>query len=251
MARKFVRASSQYLELAAAVLTATPFTMSAWFNTSSATTVQGIVGLNASANTTNYFRLDVDAANKVRMGTSGTFTSTSTTFSVGTWNHAAFVSIASNSRAVYLNGAGKATNTSGVTPSGLNLTDVGCDGGSSRSNYFNGSIAEVGIWNVALTDQEVSALAAGALPHTVRPGKLVAYWPLWGLHSPEIDLSGSAQNMVITGATAANHAPVTLFTRKARTPVDVASGVYDPGASGFPWLESPEPPRGRQLVASY
>ena len=51
-------------------------------------------------------------------------------------------------------------------------------------------IAEAGIWGAALTDAEVAILALGAPAYSVRPGSLVAYWPLIGSASPEIELIG-------------------------------------------------------------
>ncbi len=255
MARKFVRASTQYLEFAGAVLTATPLTFACWFSCATASTAQTLMGLYKSTGTTSAaIYLDLDATNHVRCNDGGSSSSTSTTYSTNTWTHAAMTGSNAGptyTRNVWLNAAGNATGTNTFTASGLNVTSIGRLSTSTPTNYFNGSIAEAGIWNVVLTLNEITALAQGLRPRFVRPRSLVAYWPLFGLHSPEVDLSGTAQNMVITGATASNHAPVSLFTRKARTPFDRPSGAaFDP-STGFPWQESPEPPRGRQLVVSY
>lgn len=43
---------------------------------------------------------------------------------------------------------------------------------------FDGRVAEVGIWSVALDDAEIAVLAAGYAPPCVRPQSLVFYAPL-------------------------------------------------------------------------
>ncbi len=43
---------------------------------------------------------------------------------------------------------------------------------------MTGQIAEVGIWNVALTDAEIASLADGMTCDKVRPQSLVFYAPL-------------------------------------------------------------------------
>ena len=67
---------------------------------------------------------------------------------------------------------------------------------------MNGLIAEVGIWNVALTVAEIASLAKGITCEKVRPQSLVFYAPLVR------DLSDQKGGRAITnnnGATVANH----------------------------------------------
>ena len=45
-------------------------------------------------------------------------------------------------------------------------------------NNFNGSLAEVGIWNAALTADEIASLAKGMTCDKIRPQSLVFYAPL-------------------------------------------------------------------------
>ena len=72
-----------------------------------------------------------------------------------------------------------------------------------------GRIAECGIWNVALSDNEIVSLATGVPPSRIRPGSLKGYWPLWGAAFPEPDLSGNRNSGTQTGTlSAADHAPV-------------------------------------------
>lgn len=85
---------------------------------------------------------------------------------------------------------------------------------NNATNPFYGNCADLGIWNTALTANEIASLAKGKRPHMVRPKSLVAYWPLDGLQSPEPDLSGNANNGTLTGTAYANGPPVTLFAPK-------------------------------------
>ena len=81
--------------------------------------------------------------------------------------------------ATYVNGAVE-TNVSGAisTLSGLNRFAIGGLLRNSFAGAFNGRIAEVGIWNVALTAEEIASLAKGMTCDKVRPQSLVFYAPL-------------------------------------------------------------------------
>ena len=72
-----------------------------------------------------------------------------------------------------------------------------------------GRIAEAAIWNVALTDSEVQALASGVSPLRVRPESLQAYWPLFAVTGNAIDYSGKGNDLTDNGTVGvADHAPV-------------------------------------------
>jgi hypothetical protein len=73
---------------------------------------------------------------------------------------------------------------------------------------FTGRIAEVAVWNIAMSDAEVQALTLGAHPLRFRPTNLIFYFPLWGVASPEPNLSGYAYHGTVTGAVLADHAPL-------------------------------------------
>lgn len=77
---------------------------------------------------------------------------------------------------------------------------------------FDGLIAEVAIWNIALNASEIAALARGVSPLLIRRQNLQGYWPIWGVGSPERDYSGKGGHGTVTGTlTAARHAPVAPF----------------------------------------
>ena len=94
-----------------------------------------------------------------------------------TWQHFAGVFTSSTLRACFLDGADKQTNTGSQNPSGMNQFMVGAHK-TGGSNYFQGKVTHVAIWDVALTDDEILALAHGALPTSIQLSNLQGYWPL-------------------------------------------------------------------------
>lgn len=145
-------------------------------------------------------------------GTQGAATTTTGAFSAGVWNHAAAVFNTNSSRSAFLNGANKVTETTAATPGTMNLTTLGMlNRGGSLFIPVNGRLAHCAIWDAALADDEIAALARGVNPFRIRPAN-IWYWPLWGNHSPEIDLSRNAASMTLTGSPAkADDAPVAPF----------------------------------------
>ncbi len=138
------------------------------------------------------------------------------TLSVGTWyNIILTVTVsAANIMSTYVNGISDGTNNGGGPDNFQFLTEplgIGFDNANPGRN-FPGSIADVALWNVALTATEVTAIAQGARPFTVRPANLISYLPVDGLQSPEPDLSGNANNGTVTGAALASGPPFMPFT---------------------------------------
>jgi hypothetical protein len=220
VARLFDDTNTDFLEHAGAVLTGVPITLAAWFRTDTATASQDLVCLvDKGANSNFRLNLGGNAAGDpvravVNAGGTPSLAATSTGYTVNTWHHAAAVFSATNARAAYIDGGSKGTNSDSVVPSGIDTTAIGYLPALVSQAYLSGRIAEVAIWNVALSDAEVAALARGLAPLYVQPGALVGYWPLWGLHSPEIDLTVNNRQMTVDGAVAADHAPVAPFSRR-------------------------------------
>lgn len=220
MARLFDDASSQYLEHAAAVLTAAPFTMACWFRSDDAAVDQTLMSLSASGNDDNKLDLRASgtvAGDPVRFLTNASSIAVTTSgYTANTWHHACGVFAAVDSRAAYIDGGSKGTSTASVTPAGINRTRIGVSAGSvTAGRFMSGRIAEAGIWNVALTDAEVAVLADGFSPLFVRPQSLVAYWPMIGRYSPEIDKRGGFGMTLVNSPTAADH-PRIIYPSKKR-----------------------------------
>ncbi len=77
----------------------------------------------------------------------------------------------------------------------------------NSAHYFDGSIDDIGIWNRALTQQEVVNLYAASIPPPCNPlptnltAGLVGYWPFCGNANDE---SGNGNNAIVNGAMLTN-----------------------------------------------
>ncbi len=206
MARDF-NGSTQYIEVDSAVLTGVALTIACWFNPDSDAANAILVDIVNKSEGDRYFMLGAFGAEagdpvqaEARQASSGVARS-STGYTVGTWHHAAGVFTSATSRAAYIDGGSKATNSTNITPVGLDRTSIGRLGRATPAGYFDGQIAEVGIWNVALTDAEITVLAAGFSPLFVRPESLVLYAPLVRETNDIVGAIGLANS----GTTVADH----------------------------------------------
>lgn len=217
MARLFNDGVQQYLEVASPVIATYPFTMACWFWSDDATVDQVLVSVADNGGGTNYHILQaagtlVGDPIRARSRNGAANADTTAPFVANTWHHACGVFAANNDRRAYLDGANKGTDNTVSNDAGLDVTSIGRVGDSTPDDYVSGGIAEAAIWDVALSDGEVAGLATGVEARLIRPGALVAYWPLWGLHSPEIDCATGAYPMTLfNGPTQADHAPVVPF----------------------------------------
>jgi hypothetical protein len=127
---------------------------------------------------------------------------------LNTWYHVAGVYESATSRKAYINGSNDSAandNLNSITPSGVNLLTIGSRFNITIGSYFPGDMAEIGIWNVALTAAEVVSLAKGMTCDKVRPQNLVFYAPLV---RDLIDQKGGLAITNNNGATVANHTRV-------------------------------------------
>lgn len=178
-ARTFPNDLTKYIQLNTTPVTTAPMTFSAWVKFSSTVTGQILFmvaesTVNAHAlwlgTTTNALEAGEWDGGPVARAQSGTI-------STGVWYHAGGVFTSLSSRAVFLDGV-KTTNTTTIgsvhTPGKVVVGRW--DGAGSA---LQGDLAEIAIWNVALTDAEMSTLATGVSALRVRPSALVLYIPLW------------------------------------------------------------------------
>lgn len=202
------------LSLASAMSLAVPLTLAAWVRVDNATPANTpvILSVGTSGQLNQRWTLEIDtngAARATARTTGSDFATTSTTFPDTTAFHllvATFTS--STARAAYIDGGSKGTDTASRAPSGMNQTRLGLN--HEGSNDFAGYIAHAGIWNIALSDSDVTALwnsGNGTAFGNVQGANLVAYWKLNANTSPEEDEVG-ANDLTVTGATfSANSAP--------------------------------------------
>lgn len=234
MSRLF-NGSTQYLSRAGAVVSGEPFTMAAWFYSTSATVNQTIiaVGNNGASGFYGLRALGAVAGDPLRAhvqsdaGSNGSADST-VGYSINTWQHAAGVFTSGSDRTAYLNGGNSGNNTTGVVSPTPDFTSIGALRRSSVSEFFVGRIGHVAVWSAALTAGEVAALADRVSPLRVRPQNLVAYWPILGVADPENSIVGSsALTLTLTAAPTADEPPPLgpLLTSRIWVPVSAVSGT--------------------------
>jgi len=175
---------TSYIEATSTPVTAEPFTISCWFRAPNVTADGALVSIGNSA-TTNRFQLNVNgsvAGDPVSISTVGASTVTVnsvTAFIANTWQHTAAVCTrvaGTTTLAIYLNGGGKATTTTTVSPVGINNIMIGGRwSGGTRGFFFNGQMSEVAIWSGALTDDQVISLSKGFAPYLVSSNNLKFY----------------------------------------------------------------------------
>lgn len=104
------------------------------------------------------------------------------TISLNTWYHAAIVVSGTGQaqRAVFLNGT-KYTSAGANTRDITNATVISIGAMYQAGSYgadIDGKVAHVAVWDAALSDANITALAGGDNPLAVSATDLVAYWPL-------------------------------------------------------------------------
>lgn len=84
--------------------------------------------------------------------------------SVDTWHHFAAVFESNTKRTIYIDGAGAVTDTTDVAPSGLDRTALGVSGDANPDSPLAGLLAEVRVWDGALSAAHIATLAAKGAP---------------------------------------------------------------------------------------
>jgi hypothetical protein len=216
MAYNFVRASSQYLGTLTAPATDMPLTMAAWINPTGApeSVVRAVISINnpnAADGSRGSYRLVIPANTTVFRavqqisGAGGSFALADTASGAviaGQWQHSAAVFSSASSRTIYASTTSSVTTTTTATVPVVERLLIGGAELPAIGSYMNGLIAEVGIWNAALTDVEINSLAKGMACDKVRPQSLVFYAPL---ARDLIDVRGGLAITNNNTATVANH----------------------------------------------
>jgi len=184
-----VGADNTYLYNTSPVVTGLPVTMACWFKVPNLTTNFALMTLGGR---TSNVRLTLQAAGAapgdvVRVQSVDTTNTkrqavSSTGFSVGVWHHATAVFASTTSRAAYIDGGNKGTNAASSSVSSFDALDVMVERqtGTPQGTAVDVEVAEVAVWNVALSDEEVAILALGYSPLFVQPLALKNYFPMFG-----------------------------------------------------------------------
>lgn len=156
--------ANQYLSVSGIPVAGYPLTVVGWFRSDDITTNQGIVALsNTASSDLIWIRANSGpAAIRLAVVVSGAVDGVNSTanWTDGAWNMACGVLASATDRAVFVNGRFKGTDTSSAAfPSSANLTTVGAvvDAGSVGIK-LSGKVADVRIYNRALSDAEVWGL---------------------------------------------------------------------------------------------
>lgn len=177
--------NSNKVRLASGLITAAPVTFACWFYASGLGSFKTLLALcnSGAAIDRNFLGMKATSSNTIsaEVGTgAGSYGGASVgTISAG-WNHACAIHYDSTNRAAFANGEGKGTSADNRSPSGINRLSFGSqdNAGSGQPIASGDMLAEVGIWDVALTDEEVASLGKGIVPALIRPQSLVLYAPL-------------------------------------------------------------------------
>jgi len=195
--------TNQFLEVGSAVVNR-PCTMAVWAYLDNVTNPRDFVSVSSKTQLA-VLRLNVNGT-QYRIADQGNVNAVANggIVSANVWNHYAGVFASGSSRTPYTNGVAGAENTTTVAAITPTFTNIGAfyAGTATAIQFMDGLIAEVGIWNAALTAAEIASLAQGMASDKIRPQSLVFYAPLVR------DLNDQKGGLAITnnnGATVANH----------------------------------------------
>ncbi len=189
MARLFDNANTEYLSITDAPKTAQPFTVAGWFYPDDVTNVLTLWSVGDISAADSYWRLEARGNQSDRLtyafqapGESQVAAVPTGSYLINTWHHAVAIEVATNSHKCILDGDLGDIGSDGNTriPTGIDTTRLGYQADSGPANAMSGALAEWAMWNVALSNEEISILALGVSPLLVRPNELLAYWPMIG-----------------------------------------------------------------------
>jgi len=210
-AREFLASPTQTIWTTDVPLTTYPCTIAAWCKLPPTNTVATgvIAGFGSTTDNRRLMIYVLPSANLSRVsvqsvdasGTTGVASSV-VNYKSNTWVHVTGVFASATSRTVYYNGGSQGSSFGAVNTTGLNTFSIGSiyAGTNGFTNRVIIIAAEVGVWNVALSANEV-ALISGAgdptealPPRYMRPDKLVIYAPLDSRNSEYEWLRNSLQS---------------------------------------------------------
>lgn len=166
--------TNQWMSTSSAPVTNIPFSMSARFK-KAGTAVKNGLFLRQSSTVLAGFYFGTGQTVRGYFQTGAIADWSLGTYTTGQDTHVCITASTTTSRAGYLAGGSAVTNTTAVTLTNMTALHIGSFGGTSN---FDGDFSEVAMWNEALTQSEVTALAKGAAAYLVRPHALRFYAPM-------------------------------------------------------------------------
>jgi len=167
----------------------------------------------------------------------GSASATGGSISNNTWHHVCGVNRSTTSRELYLDGVSVGTDNTLSTPAAMDRMTIA--GNSARTaNWMDGRIAEIGIWNVALSPLEVQQLGQWRhAPPMVRSKNLKFYKSFQHEHpdsNGQIDVSDSPHiqhpgiPLTNVGSTFAAHPPNIIYPRRPLAWMLAPTAAADP-----------------------
>lgn len=208
MAREYDSDLGEYVTRATPIFTGNNnWTLSAWFNFGVTGTYKSILFNGVDGGFGQGFGLAINDANSLAgLFPYVTWVGGSGALSSGTWYHGLLVRDAGTAQ-LYLNGstAGSSSSSTPYTPDGSSDTSVGVRRNSAPGFdwYFNGSIAEAAMWNIALSLSQIQGLAKGYSPWFFRRGLL--FFKPFTLDSAVWDAVDGVSNWTSVGTIKATH----------------------------------------------
>lgn len=217
--RQFTETSGQFMARTTAPVSTYPCTISVWYKPSNNTSNQSIVYLGSATDQRRFliYRTSSVSNNFAAMDNRSNggaviqiIVSTTQLNSSTTWYHVVGVYASATDRKLYVNGVFEASDTNSMTTTSLDKMGIGARAAPAPSYglYANAKIAEVAIWNVALSSAEILSLAKGANPQAVQPAALKSYIPLCTGLSPDIDFLGGTIGLTNSPSASVDHPPV-------------------------------------------
>lgn len=206
MSRVFNNNNANYISMGNVCnITGTVLTISAWVYPT--TIADGAIVAKWITGATQYI-LYMDPSGRLAAGAEGTaFINETPALTANQWYQVVYRLDGTNGK-LFRGGSEVASGGNPTLASHTTALVFGTQG-PGEANTLAGRIAEVGIWNVSLTLNEIAALAKGVIPLHVRRSALQGYWPLFGIGSVEAELSGNKLTGTINGTVpAGDHAPV-------------------------------------------
>jgi hypothetical protein len=234
MSRLFDDASSDIAIYTGTVISTEPITMACWFYSDDAAAVQTLISLGDGGANLGLWRLYADggqandairAQKRDDAGAAIGTTATATGYTVNKWHHAVARFTNASLRESFIDGVKSNANTTTVSDPTPDIVSIGATKKSgAATDFMSGRIEMVGLWNVALSQADISALASGVPPAWVQGANLIHYWKLLGNDSPELDLIGSA-DLTLTGTAKAADPDYATDWRRILTHPGMAGGM--------------------------
>lgn len=135
--------------------------------------------------------------------TDSAVTTSQVSLPIGSWSNVIMTFNFNGDKKVHLFINGVETGAAGATPLVGSLSNDSADGywfgNDTFDDGWNGSIAEIAIWNKVLTGVEISGVASSTTGVSlIQTPNLVGYWHLCGTQSPEPDVINGNNGVLST-----------------------------------------------------